>query len=541
MLNIEHLHKQYGPQKILEDAELFIGWGDRAGLVGPNGTGKTTLFRLITGQEEPDAGKVRFDDHISCDMLSQESQCQLGVTVREEMLSAFREANAAQDDIDKLAGQLEAGYDPNSFEAREALRKMSAAQTELEMQDTHTMEARIGRVLKGLGFGDDALDRLTDSFSGGWQMRIAMAKLLLREPDLLLLDEPTNHLDDKARKWLQDYLETYPGAVFVISHEPKFLNAVCTSIVELDNFKTREYTGNFDKYEEVKQQEREQQIAAYERQQIELERQQEFIQRFGAKNTKATQVKSREKMLAKMDIIEAPRTEKRTMMLTFPESVKSSLDVLRLKDVSKAYDDNTVIKNANLRINRGDRVAFIGPNGAGKSTLLRVLAGAEELTSGIREEGRNVLIGYFAQHQAEALDLDRSVLEEVLEGLELQPESVARGYLGRLGIRGEDVFKPVRVLSGGERSRVALAKFLMRPANTLLLDEPTNHLDPMARQVLQEALEAFEGTVVLVSHDTPFVHAVAKEAFRVEAGELIEQREPLVAPGANKKNKQKKK
>ena len=539
MLNIEHVSKQYGPQKIFEAADLFIGWGDRCGLVGPNGAGKTTLFRMIVGQEEPDAGRVRFDDHISRDILTQESQCTLGITVREEMLSAFKEASAAQEDIDALTNQLQ-HHDADSFEGRETLRQLSAAQNTLEMQEEHTMEARIGRVLKGLGFEDDALDRLTDTFSGGWQMRIAMAKLLLREPDLLLLDEPTNHLDDKARKWLQDYLETYPGAVFIISHEPRFLNAVCNSIVELDEYKLREYTGNYDNFISVKEQEREAQINAYERQQRELERQQEFINRFGAKNTKATQVKSREKQLEKIEIIEAPRVKEKTMILQFPEAPKSAIDVLRLKNVNKTYGDNTVLRDVNLKITRGERLAIVGPNGAGKSTLLRILAGVETPDEGaVREEGRQALIGYFAQHQAEALDLDRTVLEEVLHGLDLQPENVARGYLGRLGVRGEDVFKQVKVLSGGERSRVALAKFLMRPSNILLLDEPTNHLDPMSREVLQGALEGFEGTIVLVSHDKPFVNAVAKEAIRAEDGMLHEKRETLTPPQKGGKKKKK--
>jgi ATP-binding cassette subfamily F protein 3 len=244
MLSLENLSKQYGPQIILKEAELFINYGERAGLVGPNGTGKTTLFRLITGQEEPDGGKVRFDDHISCDMLSQESQCRLGVTVREEMMSAFHEAQDAASNIDALSAQLEQNSDESSFEAREAMRQLSKAQTALEMQESHTMEARIGRVLRGLGFETDALDRLTDTYSGGWQMRIAMAKLLLREPDLLLLDEPTNHLDAAARKWLEKYLDEYPGAVFLISHEPKFLDKVCNSIVEFEDHKLKEYTGN---------------------------------------------------------------------------------------------------------------------------------------------------------------------------------------------------------------------------------------------------------------------------------------------------------
>jgi ATP-binding cassette subfamily F protein 3 len=536
MLTIEKLSKQYATQRIFENAELFIGPYDRAGLVGPNGTGKTTLFRLITGTETPDSGRIHLDAHKTVGILSQESQCTLGITVREEMQSAFPEAEEAEQKIAALAGQLETA---EGFDQREALRQLSSAQTELEMQETHTMQARIGRVLHGLGFGDDALDRLTDTFSGGWQMRIAMAKLLLREPDLLLLDEPTNHLDKAAAKWLEDYLETYPGAVFLISHDPKFLNKVVDKIVELEDGELHSHSGNFSYYLRVKEERRAAQQAAYERQQRELDRQQEFINRFGAKNTKASQVKSREKQLEKMEKIEAPKGPPRAISLEFPEAVKSAAEVLRLREVSKVYGDNVVLMDVSMKLNRGDRIALLGPNGAGKSTLLRILAGVEEPTEGTREEGRNVVIGYFAQHQAEALDLNRTVLQEVLHGLELQPETVARGILGRLNVSGEQVYKTIGVLSGGERSRVALAKFLMRPANVLLLDEPTNHLDPASREVLQKALENFEGTVVVVSHDLPFISEVATEAYRLEDGLLIEQREPIGNPkkGKGKKGK----
>jgi len=534
MLNIENLSKQYGPQKILEGAELFIGPYERVGLIGPNGTGKTTLFRMIAGMEEPDSGKIRFDDHTTVGVLSQESQCRLGVTVREEMQSSFVEAKEAQEKIEKLTAQLEGA---EGFEQREALRQLSQAQTALEMQETHTMDARIGRVLNGLGFGDDALDRLTDEFSGGWQMRIAMAKLLLQEPHLLMLDEPTNHLDMQARKWLQDYLETYPGSVFLISHDPKFLDKVTDRIVELDEHLLHSYTGNFSNFQRVKEENRERQIAAFERQQRELDRQQEFIDRFGAKNTKATQVKSREKQLEKIEKIEMPKTMSKAIALKFPEAIKVAQEAIRLRDVSKSYGDQVVLLSVNLKLKRDDRIALLGPNGAGKSTLLRILAGVEAPSEGEREEGRNLVTGYFAQHQAEALDPDRTVLQEVLHGLDLQPEGVARGILGRLLMRGDDVYKEIKVLSGGERSRVALAKFLMKPANVLLLDEPTNHLDPASREVLQEALVGFEGAIVVVSHDRPFINAIAKEAYTLDAGVLVEQREPLVPVKGGKKKK----
>ena len=527
MLQIENLSKQYGPQVVFEGAELFVAPHERIGLVGPNGAGKTTLFRLITGEESPDAGKVQLLPHTTVGVLHQESQCRLGITVREEMESAFPEIDKAQREIDELADRLAEQASHHGHEGRAALHALSRAQTALELQETHTLESRIGRILHGLGFDDDALDRLTDTFSGGWQMRIAMAKLLLREPDLLLLDEPTNHLDARAIKWLENYLDEYRGAVIVISHEPTFLNRVIDQIVELDEGKLNLYHGNFDFYIEQKEENRRVQEQAYERQQRELERQQVFIDRFGAKATKASAVKSREKMLDKIEKIEAPKSAPRGISFQFPEAPKSAQEVLRLRGAGKTYGDKVVLLEVDFKLKRGDRIALLGPNGAGKSTLLRILAGTEEASDGTREEGRNVITAYFAQHQAEALESGRTVLQEVLHGLDSQPEGLARNLLGRLNLRGPDVFKTIKVLSGGERSRVALAKFLMRPANLLLLDEPTNHLDVSSRQVLQEALSTFDGTIVLASHDWPFVAAVAKEAYKLEDGVLVEQREAL--------------
>lgn len=542
MLTLENVSKQFGPQRILEGADLFITPEDRVGLVGPNGTGKTTLLRLISGSDTPDRGTVRLDAHQTVGVLAQESQCRLGVTVREEMYSAFPEADTAQRDIEDLAERLSNGSNGSNGHApdaahRETLRQLSHAQTALEMQETHTLDARIGRVLHGLGFGDDALERLTDEFSGGWQMRIAMAKLLLRQPDLLLLDEPTNHLDMAARKWLQGYLDDYPGAVLLVSHDLKFLDAVVHRIVELEDSKLHTYTGNYTQYQRQKTEAQERQVLAYERQQRELERQQEFIDRFGAKASKATQVKSREKQLDKIEKIAAPKGPPSKIAFQFPEAPRSAQEVMRLRSVRKAYGEDIILKDVNLTLKREDRIALLGPNGSGKSTLLRLLAGSEPPTDGTREEGRNVLIGYFAQHQAEALDPTRTALQEVLHGLASQPEGVARSLLGRLLLRGDAVFKPIAVLSGGERTRVALAKFLMRPANLLLLDEPTNHLDVASRAVLQESLKTFTGTIVLASHDRPFVNAVAKEAYNLQGGTLIEQREPLVPVGKSGKKK----
>jgi len=509
----------------LSEADLFVVPGDRIGLVAPNGSGKSTLFRMIMGEELPDGGSITLDDWAQTGMLSQESQCSLGITVREEMYSAFPEADQAQLEIERLAEKLEFA---SGHEQKEALRRMAEAQTELELQQTHTMESRIGKVLHGLGFPEGTMDRLTDTFSGGWQMRIAMAKLLLREPDLLLLDEPTNHLDAKAIKWLQGYIDEYPGAVFMISHDSRFLDAVCTRIVELDEHKLIDYTGNFSKFQQVKQENLDRQASAYERQQKEIERAQEFITRFGAKASKASAAKSREKAIERMDKIEAPKAAPKAINFEFPPAPKSAQDVVRLRDVSQSYDKKKVLAGVNLKLKRGDRIALMGPNGAGKSTLLKILANAENPTTGAVEYGHNVVIGYFAQHQAEALDNERTVLDETLAGLDSRPEPLARNLLGRLLMRGEAVFKEVKVLSGGERSRVALAKFLLRPANFLLLDEPTNHLDAASREVLIQALKKFDGTLVVASHDRLFVDAVATEAFAIDSGVLSEDRVSLV-------------
>jgi ATP-binding cassette, subfamily F, member 3 len=526
VLSIDNIQKQYGVQVLYDHAALFIGPDDRVGLVGPNGTGKSTLFRMILGEELPDAGSIRLDPHRTVGMLSQESQCRLGITVREEMQSAFPEADDAQVRIEALAERLESARE---HEAKEALRQLAQAQTDLEMQQTQTMEARIGKVLHGLGFPPGSLDRLTDTFSGGWQMRIAMAKLLLREPDLLMLDEPTNHLDAKAIRWLMGYIATYPGAVFTISHEPDFLDATCEKIVELDEGKLTEYAGNYSDYKEQKQKNQEAHAAAYERQQKEIERAQEFITRFGAKASKASAAKSREKAIDRMEKIEAPKSAPKAINFQFPEAVQSSQEPLRLKAVSKTYGEKVVLLDVNMKLKRGDRIALLGPNGAGKSTLLRMLSGTENPDTGEREEGRNLVVGYFAQHQAEALDPMRTVLDETLDGLASRPEPLARNLLGRLLIRGEAVYKPIKVLSGGERSRVALAKFLLRPANLLLLDEPTNHLDVTSREVLIEALKTFKGTLVVASHDQPFVQAVATESYTLEDGVLSELRASLNA------------
>ena len=525
MLTAEKIFKSFGPQNVLKDVSLLIRPTERVGVVGPNGAGKSTLLRILGGMMEPDKGTVSAHGR-SVGYLSQESQCRLGVTVGEEMRTALP-------DIADVEARLVAAASAMGTEAGASKANLAAldkATSELQRLDAHTLDARIGRVLAGLGFELDATDRLTDTYSGGWQMRIAMAKLLLQEPDYLLLDEPTNHLDDAAKFWLAyDYIPNYPGAVVLISHDPDFLNQTVTRILEMEDGQVKDYTGDFDDYQRMKQEERDRQQAEWEAQQKELAKTREFIQQFQGNKSKAGVVESRKKMLEKIDMVERPRGAARTIYLELPEAPRSNPEPVVFRHVTKKYGDKTVLNDVTLDVVRRDRIALTGPNGAGKSTLLKIIAGDVEPTSGEVSVHPKTSVGYFAQHQAEALDPSRTVLEETLHDLPTQEEEKARGLLARLLFRGDAVFKSVAVLSGGERSRVALAKFLLRPANLMLLDEPTNHLDPAARAVLQQALTQFDGTILMASHDRSLIDSVATGEFYVENGKLTMVLDPTIA------------
>jgi ATP-binding cassette subfamily F protein 3 len=527
MLTAEKIHKSFGPQVVLKDVSLIIRPRERVGVVGPNGAGKSTLLRILGGLMEPDKGAVSTHGR-SVGYLSQESQCRLQVTVGEEMRSALPDVADVEARLVAAAAAVGAGGDGYD---KAQMAALSQATDDLHRLETHTLDARIGRVLAGLGFELDATDRLTDTYSGGWQMRIAMAKLLLQEPDYLLLDEPTNHLDDAAKYWLMyDYIPNYPGAVVLISHDPDFLNQTVTRILELEDGEVKDYTGDFDEYQRLKAEERERQQAEYDRQQKELEKFKEFKEEFGAKKHMATLVKSREKQMEKkIELVEKPKGPARTIYLELPEAPRSNPEPVVLRDVTKRYGDKTVLDRVGLTVVRGDRIALTGPNGAGKSTLLKLIAGEVEPTGGEVSVHAKTLIGYFAQHQAEALDPTRTVLEETLHGLPTKEEESGRKLLARLLFRGDSVFKSVAVLSGGERSRVALAKFLLRPANLLLLDEPTNHLDPAARGVLEQALAQFDGTIIMASHDQSLIDSVATGIFYIEGGQLSVILDPTIA------------
>jgi ATP-binding cassette subfamily F protein 3 len=525
MLTAEKITKNFGPQEVLKETTLQIGDRERIGVVGLNGAGKSTLIKILAGFEEPDRGVVHRHGS-SVGYLNQESQCRLGVTIGEEMRSAL--PNVADVEARLLkASQALADGDPGKAE----LAALDKAHDDLSRLDAHTMDARIGRVLAGLGFTLDAVERLTDTYSGGWQMRIAMAKLLLQEPDYLFLDEPTNHLDTEARFWLMyDYIPNYPGTVVVISHEPEFLNAVCEKIWEVDDKHVTKYSGNYDDYERLRQEQYERDLKEYDAQQREIADWKEFIQRWRGNKSKAGMVESREKQLAKIDLLPKPKERPRTIFLQFPEPPREAPEPVLLRDVIKKYGDRTVLNGISLPIERGDKIALVGPNGAGKSTLLKLVAGTEQPTSGTVDVNPKTIIGYFAQHQAEALNPAHTVYEETLHGVDPKFQEMARNLLARLQFKGEDApFKKIGVLSGGERARVALAKFLLRPANFYLLDEPTNHLDPLAREVLMEALRKFEGTILMSSHDQPLIDSVATGIFEIVDGKFVLQLDPAIA------------
>ncbi|GAB4460224.1 MAG: ABC-F family ATP-binding cassette domain-containing protein [Armatimonadaceae bacterium] len=524
MITVDKISKSFGPQNVLKEVTLLLRPKERIGVVGMNGAGKSTLIKILAGLEEADKGTVQHH-RSSVGYLSQESQCRLGVTVGEEMRDALPGVADLEARLQRASEAVASG-DGSAADMAE----LAKATDDLQRLETHTLDARIGRVLSGLGFELDATERLTDTYSGGWQMRIAMAKLLLREPDYLFLDEPTNHLDTSAKYWLMyDYIPSYPGTIVAISHDPDFLNVIAERIWEVEDGQVREYTGNYDDYTRMKDEEYERALKAYEAQQKEIADWKEFVQRWKGHKAKAGMVEDRMKKLEKIDMLPKPRPRPRSMYLQLPEPPRAPVQPIIIQNCTKQYGDKTIWDDVSLEIIRGDKIALVGPNGVGKSTMLKMIAGVEKPTNGTVEVHPKAVMNYFAQHQAEALIHSRTILEETLYGLDHQQEELARNLLARLLFRGDDVFKKVGVLSGGERSRVALAKFLMTPANVFLLDEPTNHLDLVSREVLQDALASFEGTVVMASHDEPFIEAVATGVFEVEHGKLIMTKDPVIA------------
>jgi ATP-binding cassette subfamily F protein 3 len=518
MIQLNAAGKRYGHKLLFEAADLLITPRDRVGLVGANGTGKSTLLKILAGVETLDYGNVSVAKGISAGYLPQDGLTLSGKTVFAECMSVFARLSNMENELEQLTASM-AELDSTSPEYAQVADRYHRIEHEFQTHDGYAIEAQVGTVLAGLGFRTEDWHRLTDEFSGGWQMRIALAKLLLQKPNLLLLDEPTNHLDLESRNWLEEYLANYPYAFVLISHDRYFLDVTIGRIVEIWNKKIWVYSGNYEKYLSQKQQRQEQIEAAYHNQRERIEQLEIFINRFRYQATKAKQVQSRIKELEKMERIELPEEEK-IIHFSFPQPKPSGRLVAEFSDVAKSYGEKKVFSDVRFTIERGDRIALVGVNGAGKSTLIKLLAGTEPLTEGKYSLGHNVQSDYFAQDQYKELDQDARMIDDIGRVSPSSRETDLRNLLGCFLFSGEEVFKRIGVLSGGERNRYALLRMLLHPANFLLLDEPTNHLDIRAKDILLHALSTYTGTVVFVSHDRYFIDKLATRVFEIGGGRV---------------------
>ena len=509
MLTISEISKTYGGRTLFSDVTLQVNRGDRMGLVGPNGAGKTTLFSLMLGSVSPDTGTITFQRGSTVGYLPQESAPAGEETVLEL-------ATAISPEIVKLQAQLKA------WEAEHP--------TELEHHDNiharfdelggYQLESKAKKILAGLSFRETDFNRPAREMSGGWVMRAHLARLLTQEPDLLMLDEPTNHLDLEALLWFQEYLKQYPGAILMISHDREFLNQLVGSIVEIRQGKLFRYRGNYEEYLTQRDAAEAQQLSAYKNQQREIAHLMEFVDRFRAKNTKAAQAQSKLKQIERMEKIEAPASDEKKVKFSFPQPQRSGLKVITLEGIHHAYGPNVVYRGIEFLAERHQRTVLVGPNGAGKSTLLKILGGVLPVQTGTRTLGHNTKAGYYSQYRVEMLHPERTVLEEGLDTPQRITEQFVRTVLGSFLFRGDDVFKRVSVLSGGEKSRLALVKLLLDPPNLLLMDEPTTHLDIPSIDALLGALKQFDGTLIFISHDVYFIRALANHVVHVNAGQL---------------------
>jgi len=523
VLRLERIGKIYPTGEVLRDVTWEVKAGDRIGLVGVNGAGKSTQMRIIAGLEEPSSGQVVKQGAPRIVYLQQEFDVDPRRTVRAELFQAFGEAAEVlnrQQQVEEALGSERAAADADHLDA--LIQELGSLQTRFEALHGYELDARIDRLLPTLGFTLTGADQLVADYSGGWQMRIALGKILLQEPDLLLLDEPTNHLDVETIQWLEDYLRGQTVPLVVISHDRAFLDRVCNQIVETERGISRTYLGNYSQHLEQKLLEREAGQAAFERQQKELSTQQAYIDRFRASATRSTQAKSREKLLDKVERIEAPLETIGGPRFQFPPAPRCGRQVAVLDNLTHSYGDKILFLGCQLEVERGDRIAFVGPNGAGKSTLLRLVMGMEppdEGTAGLGEH--NVIAGYFEQNQAEALDLSKTVIDTLFEAVPDWTQTQVRSLLGSFCFSNDAVFKEVGQLSGGEKARLALALMLLSPCNLLVLDEPTNHLDIPAKQMLEDALMEYQGAALIVSHDRYFIGRVANKIVELRDGELV--------------------
>jgi ATP-binding cassette subfamily F protein 3 len=523
VLRLERIGKIYPTGEVLRDVTWEVKAGDRIGLVGVNGAGKSTQMRIIAGLEEPSSGQVVKQGAPRIVYLQQEFDVDPRRTVRQELFQAFGEAAEVlnrQSEVEEAMGGEPAAADPELL--NRLIEELGNLQSRFEALHGYELDARIDKLLPTIGFTPEGAELRVGDYSGGWQMRIALGKILLQEPDLLLLDEPTNHLDVETIQWLEDYLIGQTVPLVVISHDRAFLDRVCNQIVETERGVSRSYLGNYSQHLEQKALEREAGQAAFERQQKELASQQAYIDRFRASATRSTQAKSREKLLDKVERIEAPMEGVSGPRFQFPPAPRSGRQVAMIDNLTHSYGERILFVGASLEVERGDRIAFVGPNGAGKSTLLRLVMGLEQPEEGHAGLGEHhVVAGYFEQNQAEALDLSRRVVDTLFEAVPDWTQTQVRSLLGNFGFSNDSVFKEVGQLSGGEKARLALALMLLTPCNLLVLDEPTNHLDIPAKQMLEDALMAYDGAALLVSHDRYFISRVANRIVELRDGELV--------------------
>ncbi|MBW3128389.1 ABC-F family ATP-binding cassette domain-containing protein [Hymenobacter profundi] len=517
MISINDLDFHFGSRTLYDGANLHIKPKDKIGLIGLNGQGKSTLLRILVGEYKPDGGSISMGKEVTLGFLNQDL---LSYDSHEPILivamQAFGEALALQKQIDETLLEFETNYTDDLVD------KLADLQERFEALGGYTMQARTEEILEGLGFTTEELQKPLKLFSGGWRMRVMLAKILLQQPSLLLLDEPTNHLDLPSIKWIENYLAGYEGAVIIVSHDREFLDRTTNTTVEVTGGKLVPYAGNYSYYMVEKEERNEIQKGAFENQQAAIRQAERFIERFKAKASKAKQAQSRQKALDKMDRIEDVAPEAAKVNFSFRFSVQPGRHILRMEHVTKKYDEKTIFRDTNVHIERGDKIALIGANGKGKSTLMRLVAGTEAPTAGNHQLGHNVIMAFYAQHQLESLRIENEILQEMIEAGSKRNEMELRTVLGSFLFTGDQVFKKIKVLSGGEKSRVALAKTLISEANFLLLDEPTNHLDMQSVNILIQALDQFEGTFIVISHDRFFVENVATKIWYIEDFQLKE-------------------